>query len=125
MNLIVSEDGYAVTGNKPLKRFAMGVAFLDEEETKPFIMISSNERVSNLLYNKEKTKPRISLFRGWIYLIIEGIEEDFHYYFPLNKIDPNDFRKIDNIIHNNKLIIFGIINDSENLEEIIECNIII
>ena len=125
MNLIVSEDGYAVTGDKPLKRFALGVAFLDQEETKPFIMISLDERISNLLSNKEKTQPRISLFRGWIYIIIEGVKENFHYYFPLNKIDQNDFLKIDNIIRHNKVITFGIINNLENIEEIIECNIII
>lgn len=125
MNLIVSEDGYAVTGEKPLKRFALGVAFLDQEETQPFIMISLNEKISELLSNKEKTQPRISLFRGWIYIIIEGVKEDSHYYFPLNKIDQKDFLKIDKIIRNNKLITFGIINSLENLEETIECNIII
>lgn len=125
MNLIVSEDGYTVTGDKPLKRFAVGVAFLDKEETKPFIMISADEKISTLLSNKEKTQPRISLFRGWIYIIIEGIKEDFHYYFPLNKLEQNDLLKIDTVIRTNKVITFGIINNSENIEEIIECNIII
>lgn len=126
MRLKVSTDGYTVTGNKSLKSFGLGIGFLDEQKDKWFVIIESNERVSKILSEIEKTQPRISLFNGWIYLIIEGIDDEFHYYLALNEIPENEYLKIVHQINESRKISFGIL-DSEmtSIDKLIECDIII
>lgn len=126
MRLKVSADGYTVTGNKSLKSFGLGIGFLDEQKDKWFVIIESNERVSKILSEIEKTQPRISLFNGWIYLIIEGIDDEFHYYLALNEIPENEYLKIVHQINESRKISFGIL-DSEmtSIDKLIECDIII
>ena len=126
MRLKVSADGYTVTGNKSLKSFGLGIGFWDEQKDKWFVIIESNERVSKILSEIEKTQPRISLFNGWIYLIIEGIDDEFHYYLALNEIPENEYLKIVHQINESRKISFGIL-DSEmtSIDKLIECDIII
>lgn len=126
MRLKVSADGYTVTGNKSLKSFGLGIGFLDEQKDKWFVIIESNERVSKILSEIEKTQPRISLFNGWIYLIIEGIDDEFHFYLALNEIPENEYLKIVHQINESRKISFGIL-DSEmtSIDKLIECDIII
>ncbi len=117
MRLIVSEDDYTVTGDKALRRFAYGIASLDEKcERDWIVLLDKNERVTEILNNREKTKPRISFLNGRIYIIVEGVDEEVHYYF-----DIGDYEKINNQTKKSRTIQFGILSpDRRGVEYIIE-----
>lgn len=130
MRLRVSSDGYAVTGDKKLKAFGFGIAALEievEGQLPWVVLLEKNERAVEILEQKEITKPRISLFNGWIYLIVEGVDEQFHYYCPLNEAAKDEgLDKITQQIHEIGKIRFGIMSLERNgVEKILEFNIIV
>lgn len=121
MELIVSKDGYSVTGDKALRRFGVGVASLDKEGKNWIVLLDNKERIVEVLRNKVVTKPRISFLHDRVYIIVEGIDEEVHYY-----LDLDDFEKIKNQINNKKTVCFGVFDeDRKGIEEVIENDIII
>lgn len=122
MNLIVSEDGYAVTGDKPLKHFGYGIASLNQELTDWIILLKSKDSIVNILKNKEITHPRISLFHDRVYVIVEGdVQENFHYI-----MDIDDYNELISQITREKKISFGLLNQDETgVEDVFLFDIII
>jgi hypothetical protein len=130
MRLMVSRDGYTVTGDKGLRHFGYGIASLEmktNRENPWVVLLDKKERAVEILEQNEITKPRISLFNGWIYLIVEGIDEKFHYYCPLNEAKKEDgLDKILDQIYGSGIIRFGVMSsEKDDVEKILKFNIIL
>lgn len=113
MRLMVSKDGYTVTGDKALKHFGVGVASLNKELTNWIILLENKDSIIQILQKKEITQPRISLFHDRIYVIVEeSIQEEFHYI-----MDIDDYQDLINQIIAEKKVSFGLLNIEKNAVE--------
>lgn len=113
MRLMVSKDGYTVTGDKALKHFGVGFASLNKELTNWIILLENKDSIIQILQKKEITQPIISLFHDRIYVIVEeSLQEEFHYI-----MDIDDYQDLINQIIAEKKVSFGLLNIEKNAVE--------
>jgi hypothetical protein len=113
MKLIVSSDGYSVTGDKALKSFGYTVGKLNEKEylENPWvIIIKHDDSIVSVFKNSDKITPKCYYLNDRLYVIIDdGDNNGFHYY-----IDLEDFSELIEQINSKKIILFGILDKYDN-----------